>query len=70
MLIRITSGYFCAGVVVDEKIGAVSMTAPIIGYMRGWAPERVLGYCRKRGWKAEKVNYLRLGDFETPHGCS
>lgn len=49
MLIRVTSNYFCVGVVVGK------IAAPIIKYMKNWSKERIIAYCKKRGWKYEIV---------------
>ena len=49
IIIQITSGYFCAGLLVDDK--TVTKTAPIIKYMRGWEFEKVIDYCWKKRWK-------------------
>jgi len=49
MLIRITSNYFCAGIVVGER------AAPIIKYMKLWNEKKITEYCKKKGWKCEKI---------------
>lgn len=46
---QIDSGYFCAGVVVDD-LGRVIRAAPIVKYMRGWTLKQVEDYCREKRW--------------------
>ena len=48
---RITSSYFCAGLVMAE--GCVIRAAPILRYMHGWTRESVQSYCRMKDWKCE-----------------
>jgi hypothetical protein len=33
--------------------------APIIAYMVGWGPRRVLAYCRRKGWGCIAAGILR-----------
>ena len=47
--LRIDSGYFCAGVVLDDA-GRVVRFAPILHYMRGWSEARVRAYAQHKGW--------------------
>lgn len=47
MLLRITSRYFVAGVVVGER------AAPIVGYMTQWDEARIRRYCASKGWVVE-----------------
>lgn len=49
MLIRIEAPHFVAGLVVED--GQVYESAPVIKYMRGWTQEKVINYCRVKGWK-------------------
>lgn len=49
MLIRISSSYFVAGVVVGER------AAPIIKYMSNWDEYDIARYCKKKNWKCEKI---------------
>lgn len=44
-MIRIVAPHFCAGT-----------GAPILRYMRGWSEERILDYCRAKGWEAERMS--------------
>lgn len=52
----IDSGYFYAGVTVrypDPVYGIkpyVNKAAPVVKYMIGWSPERVLRYVIQKGW--------------------
>jgi hypothetical protein len=48
-MIRIDSGYFCAG--VDLEDDRVVKAAPIVKYMVGWTRRKVESYCRKKNWK-------------------
>lgn len=50
-LIRITSNYFCAGVVAHDDV--VTHAAPILKYMRGWTIKRVRAYCKIKDWDCE-----------------
>ncbi len=52
-LYRIAAPYFVAGFEVES--GRVSRAAPIINYMLGWSPERVLSYCRGKKWLCDWV---------------
>jgi len=52
-LVQITSRWFCAGVVLDADV--VIEAAPIIKYMKGWSRERVVAYCKQRGFKIVEV---------------
>jgi len=54
MLVRITSGYFCAGVEPHTDF-----CAPIIWYMRDWSIERIIEYCQKKGWAYELLDDRR-----------
>ena len=59
MLLRISSNYFVAGVVLNPDLFEnefVSKTAPILHYMNSWKLEKVLEYCSKKGWKVEYLN--------------
>lgn len=47
MLIRITSNYFCAGLILGER------AAPIISYMKNWSFDEILNYCNKKKWLIE-----------------
>ncbi len=53
-LIRITSSYFCAGVVLKENM--IWYAASILRYMIYWNEERVLSYAKKKGWGVERIN--------------
>ena len=56
MLVRITSSYFCVGIVFEGIYGKgdrVVKTAPILKYMMGWSMDDVIKYMRKKGWKGE-----------------
>lgn len=48
--IWIDSGYFFAGVVLNET-RYVERYAPILKYMSGWSEKEVVDYIRKRRWK-------------------
>jgi hypothetical protein len=50
MLIRITSSYFCAGIVRDHQY---TKCAPIIHYMKDWSIIKIERYCFKKGWMFE-----------------
>ena len=47
-LIRVSSPYFVAGVVVQT-----GDCAPIIGYMRYWPLNRIIDYCKSKRWTVE-----------------
>lgn len=52
-MIRLTSKWFCAGVVLQKD--RVIRCAPILSYMQGWTRKRVLDYANGRFWKAEEI---------------
>lgn len=52
-IVSIESPYFCAGVVLFNKKAVY--TAPILHYMKGWTLQYILKYCKKKGWRWEKV---------------
>lgn len=52
-MIRLTSKWFCAGVVLRN--GKVAICAPILRYMQGWTRQRVLDYAKGRFWAAEEI---------------
>lgn len=45
---QIDSGYFCAGIVVEND--KVVRAARILHYMKGWKWERVRRYVEDKGW--------------------
>lgn len=51
MLIRIVAPYFCCGIIVNHP--KFNVCAPIIKYMSGWSKDRVISYCKSKGWNAE-----------------
>ena len=59
MLIRIEAPLFVAGIELEESQYSdgegpiVIHMAPILGYMKLWTYEKVLGYCQTKGWKWE-----------------
>ena len=53
MLIRIEAKHFVAGVVVEGRY--VTRAAPILKYMVGWAKFKVMGYARRKGWRASSL---------------
>lgn len=61
-LIRLTSNYFCAGVVVRN--GTIVRTAPILRWMRskkvGWLRQ----YAAGRGWRFELVSLSKAKNFD------
>jgi hypothetical protein len=48
MLIRITAPHFVAG--YDMDAGNI---APIIKYMKNWDYNKILNYCKSKGWYLE-----------------
>lgn len=52
-LIVIDAPHFFAGIVARD--GNVIEAAHIIKYMKGWSGQQVASYCRKKGWRWEKV---------------
>lgn len=52
-LVRITASHFVAGIIV--KNDRVTLSAPILKYMRGWTSDRVRQYCKEKGWRASIV---------------
>jgi hypothetical protein len=53
MLYRVTSNYFCAGLIMRN--GKVVRAAPIIKYMKGWNIVRIRQYAARRNWTVERV---------------
>lgn len=51
-LIRITAPHFVAAFEADN---VVRRCAPIISYMKGWTGRQVSEYCKRKGWKWERV---------------
>lgn len=47
-MIRIVAPHFVAGLVIDPR-----RCAPIVKYMQSWTVERILGYCKSKGWQAQ-----------------
>jgi hypothetical protein len=33
----------------------VTVTAPIVGYMKGWSHDRVRDYCAAKGWQVSET---------------
>jgi hypothetical protein len=54
-LMQITSGYFCAGLLVDGK-GRVARAAPILGWTIGKDWLDVARYAQKKRWAMTKVS--------------
>jgi len=52
-LICITAPHFTAGIVARD--GRVIEAAPIVRFMKGWNGERVATYCKRKGWKWERL---------------
>lgn len=50
-LIRVTSSYFCAGVIAKNEI--IINAAPILKYMIGWNAITFKNYCIKKGFKID-----------------
>jgi hypothetical protein len=53
VLARITAPHFTAGIIIRD--GAVTDAPPILRYMLGWPPQRVLAYCERKGWTVRRV---------------
>jgi hypothetical protein len=54
-LMQITSGYSCAGLLVDGK-GRVARAAPILGWTIGKEWQDVARYVGEKRWGITKVN--------------
>ena len=61
-VLAIDAPHFNAGLVLVG--GKVIEAAPILRYMLGWELERVLAYCRRKGWSA--LSSQRGGDPAHP----
>lgn len=48
-MLRIVAPHFVAGIV---RGGAA---APIIAYMKGWTLAQIEDYCKRKGWKVERI---------------
>ena len=55
MLLRIEAPHFCAGIVTRGPPHQVVLAAPIVRYMLGWNPERVVQYSLGKGWDCHLV---------------
>ena len=60
IILRISSPYFCAGVVfkkdkVDNEWKCTD-AAPIVRYMIGWDNIKIKEYCNNKKWKYERVS--------------
>lgn len=53
-MIAINAPHFYAGLIHES--GRVVRAAPIIRYMVGWTGQQVADYCRRKGWKWERVS--------------
>jgi hypothetical protein len=53
VLVRIVAPHFVAG--IEATNGRVTMTAPILHYMRGWDGAQVASYCARKGWQWERI---------------
>lgn len=61
MIFRIASGHFTAGgVILDNAV--TDEIAPILRYMIGWSQQRVVNYCREKGWTLT----LDIGSYGEP----
>ena len=52
-LYQIRAPHFTAG--LEAINGIVTKVAPILMYMKGWTPEKVLSYCRSKKWICDWV---------------
>jgi hypothetical protein len=52
-LARITSKYFCAGIVLHPFHLTVIDAAPIVKYLKGKSFNEAINYCHKKHWKFE-----------------
>jgi hypothetical protein len=57
-LYRITSARFVAGLDTREfdEGRRVFNTAPILRFMTGWTEEKMLRYCKTKGWTVEPLS--------------
>jgi hypothetical protein len=56
--IRIQGPNFVAAVDLESTNGVetVTLTAPMLRYMKGWTLNRVMRYCKGKKWPAEILN--------------
>ena len=47
---RIVAPHFVAGIEPGWR------AAPILRYMVRWMPEKIIEYCRRKGWQVEELN--------------
>ena len=65
-LIRITSDYFCAGVILDSIHLVCVDSAPILKYMIGKKFSWIKSYCDKKCWKLEyRISNDKWDSFKT-----
>ena len=55
-LAQIKAPHFTAGIVLWDDV--VVEAAPIVGYMKRWARDRVREYCQKKGWTISVVHQV------------
>lgn len=55
-LIAIEAPHFYAGLIAVE--GKVIEAAHIIKYMKGWDGQQVADYCKRKGWRWERVHTI------------
>lgn len=53
-LYQVTASYFCAGLVFRGS--TCIKAAPISGWARGMEMMDIDSYCKRKGWKLEKVS--------------
>lgn len=62
-LIQITAPHFCAGLVAQDGVvimeisadGLLLSPAPILRYMAGWTVAQVREYAKRKGWRVVEV---------------
>lgn len=54
MLLRVSSGYFVAGLVLDPS-GRCIRAAPILAWCRGKTRDQIASYARTKGWTVESL---------------
>jgi hypothetical protein len=52
--IRITSSYFCAGIIVKDDI--IVQAAPILSWSINKRLSNLKSYFNRKGWKYEEIN--------------
>ena len=63
-MIIIDAPHFCCGILIED--GRVTVTAPIVGWMKGKTLGEVKSYCARKGWHVTMMDERDVGPREEP----